>query len=72
MENKQLEISVSKSSDGEGFRGTALGLCFGSGAGIILGAVFSYVYLGFTIGAVVGIVSGNIYDSIISRKHHNS
>ncbi|WP_040214101.1 hypothetical protein [Clostridium polynesiense] len=39
----------------------AKGICFGSAAGVLIGAIFTHPAFGMTLGAVAGVVAGEIY-----------
>lgn len=45
-----------------------LGICFGSGMGIVLGAILGNVALWLSVGAAVGVVLGSSYDLIKKKK----
>lgn len=49
-------------------REVALGICFGSGAGIILGAIFNNILLGLSAGGVVGVLIGTVVQAVNKHK----
>lgn len=49
-------------------REIAMGICLGSGSGIILGAIFNNVMLGISAGGVVGVLIGIGIQAVKSYK----
>lgn len=48
-------------------REVALGICFGTGAGIVVGAIIGNIMLGLSAGGVLGIIAGVIVGEL--KKH---
>ncbi|NLP28765.1 MAG: hypothetical protein GX370_08425 [Clostridia bacterium] len=46
----------------------ALGICFGSGIGIFLGALFNNVMMGLSAGGVLGVIAGVTIGSLKEKK----
>lgn len=44
------------------------GIAFGSGIGVVLGAIISNVPLGFSLGGVSGILISLVYNLVIKNK----
>jgi uncharacterized membrane protein len=55
MEDKLKNIDIA-----DDYKEVAMGICFGSGAGIVLGAIFNNVGFGFSVGGVMGIIVGSV------------
>lgn len=66
--DEEIVVDISAVKPEEGNKGFGMGLCFGSGIGIVIGAIISNVMLGMTIGAAIGVVAGCIYDFRKSKK----
>lgn len=49
----------------------ALGICFGSGIGIVFGAIFNNVMLGLSAGGVLGVLVGIGVQTILKFKRVN-
>lgn len=52
-------------------REIGLGICFGSGIGIVMGAVFDNVGLGLSAGGVIGVLVGIMIQFLKKGKEKN-
>lgn len=63
-----VEKFNNRSNSTEDNREVALGICFGSGAGIVAGALVGNIMLGLSAGGALGVVIGAIIGEIKKYK----
>jgi uncharacterized membrane protein len=69
LNSKNMVENIKKRNNAtEDNREVALGICFGTGAGIIAGALVGNIMLGLSAGGVLGVVIGAITGEIKKYK----